>query len=353
MDHNLPVSPWPEWEIIAKIGEGSYGSVYKAARSEKGHAFYSAIKVISIPQSREELNIVMAETGDEHTARLYFENVMQDCIKEVSLMENFRGNSHIVSVEDYKVTEYLDEIGWDIFIRMEYLVSFPEYSAGKSYGKEEILTLGKDICKALRYLDRLQIVHRDIKPENIFVSRFGDYKLGDFGIARKLERSVSGLSQKGTWSYMAPEVYHGETCDARSDIYSLGIVLYRMMNNNRLPLISTTKQLITYHDKEEALSRRMAGEALPPPVQADGNTAAIILKACAFDPSERYQKAEDMLEDLCRASGEHREGVPQKEESRTEADAGREKRKNVPEPGGRMETRERKPERTPLKGKSM
>ena len=67
-----------------------------------------------------------SESGDEKSVRGYFENLVEECIQEVSTMEYFRGNSDIVSVEDYKVMEYLDEIGWDIFIRMEYLTSFME-----------------------------------------------------------------------------------------------------------------------------------------------------------------------------------------------------------------------------------
>ena len=110
MDKELPISPWPEWKIISKIGEGSFGRVYKAQRTEKGRSFYSAIKIITIPASKGELDSVRSESGDEKSVRGYFENLVEECIQEVSTMEYFRGNSHIVSVEDYKVMEYLDEI---------------------------------------------------------------------------------------------------------------------------------------------------------------------------------------------------------------------------------------------------
>jgi len=298
MDMNMPVSPWPEWEIISKIGEGSYGCVYKAARSEQGNTFFSAIKVISVPGSREELNTVLQEAGNESSARQYFENLMKDCIREISTMEYFRGNSYIVSVEDYKVTEYLDEIGWDIFIRMEFLTSFFDHFEECECTEEAVLKLGMDICKALGYLERMQIIHRDVKPENIFVSSFGDYKLGDFGIARESMRTLGTFSQKGTYTYMAPEVYHGGKYDSRADIYSLGIVLYKMLNRNRVPFVSSDKQLITHYDKEKALEKRMQGEMLPPPVRGSSEMISIVLKACAFDPDERYQNAEEMLRDL-------------------------------------------------------
>ena len=298
MDKELPVSAWPEWKIIEKIGEGSFGKVYKAQRTERGKSFYSAIKIINIPGSQSELNSVRSETGDDQAARQYFQNLVEECIQEISTMEYFRGNSYIVSVEDFKVMEYLDAIGWEISIRMEYLTSFMDCCAEKQLTENEVIQLGLDLSKALEYCRKLNIIHRDIKPENIFVSRFGDFKLGDFGIARELERTMSGFSKKGTYSYMAPEMYKGEKYDSGVDIYSLGIVLYKLMNHNRLPFMNLEKQFITYRDKENALTRRMSGEQMEPPAEAGRLFAQIILKACAFDPAKRYQTPEDFYRDL-------------------------------------------------------
>ncbi len=301
MDKELPVSAWPEWKIIEKIGEGSFGKVYKAQRTERGKSFYSAIKIINIPGSQSEFNSVRSETGDDQSARQYFQNLVEECIQEISTMEYFRGNSYIVSVEDFKVMEYLDAIGWEISIRMEYLTSFIDYCAQKQLTEQEVIKLGMDLSKALEYCRKLKIIHRDIKPENIFVSRFGDFKLGDFGIAREFERTMSGFSKKGTYSYMAPEMYKGEKYDSGVDIYSLGIVLYRLMNRNRLPFMSLEKQFITYRDKESALNKRIAGEKMPAPADAGEIFAGIILKACAYNPAQRYQTPEELyraLDDL-------------------------------------------------------
>ena len=81
MDKELPVSAWPEWKIIEKIGEGSFGKVYKAQRTERGKSFYSAIKIINIPGSQSELNSVRSETGDDQAARQYFQNLVEECIQ--------------------------------------------------------------------------------------------------------------------------------------------------------------------------------------------------------------------------------------------------------------------------------
>ena len=298
MDKDVPVSVWPEWELIEKIGEGSFGKVYKAKRTERGRSFYSAIKIISIPASKGELDSVRSEMNNEQSAREYFRNLVEDCIQEIYTMEHFCGNSHVVSFEDFKVVEYLDEIGWDISIRMEYLTSFMDYCTGKELTEKEVIKLGCDLAMALIYCRKLNIIHRDVKPENIFVSRFGDFKLGDFGIAREQAHTMSNMSKKGTYSYMAPEIYKGEKYDSSIDIYSLGIVLYKLMNQNRLPFLSLDKQLITYRDKETALARRMAGEKMPAPVNASASFSHIILKACAYEPGKRYRKPEDMLRDL-------------------------------------------------------
>ena len=312
MDKELPVSAWPEWKIVEKIGEGSFGQVYKAQRTEKGKSFYSAIKIINIPGSQSELNSVRSETGNDQAAREYFQNLVEECIQEIGTMEYFRGNSYIVSVEDFKVMEYLDAIGWEISIRMEYLTSFLDYCAEKQLQEKEVIQMGLDLSKALGYCRKLHIIHRDVKPENIFVSRFGDFKLGDFGIARELERTMSGFSKKGTYSYMAPEMYKGEKYDSRVDIYSLGIVLYKLMNHNRLPFMNLEKQFITYRDKENALNKRMSGEQMAPPAEAGKLFGQIILKACAFDPDERYQTPEEFyraLDDLKNGRIRNRQSV--------------------------------------------
>ena len=298
MDKDVPVSVWPEWKLVEKIGEGSFGKVYKAKRTERGRSFYSAIKIISIPASKGELDSVRSEMNNEQSTREYFRNLVEDCVQEIYTMEHFCGNSHVVSFEDFKVVEYLDEIGWDISIRMEYLTSFMDYCTGKELTEKEVIKLGCDLAMALIYCRKLNIIHRDVKPENIFVSRFGDFKLGDFGIAREQAHTMSNMSKKGTYSYMAPEIYKGEKYDSSIDIYSLGIVLYKLMNQNRLPFLSLDKQLITYRDKETALARRMAGEKMPVPVNASAAFSHIILKACAYEPGKRYRKPEDMLRDL-------------------------------------------------------
>lgn len=285
---------WPEWELVEKIGEGSFGKVYRAKREEVGDlTSYSAIKIIRIPQSTTEVDSVKSEVGlDEQSTTAYFKGFVDDCVNEIKMMESLKGTQNIVSVEDYKVVPHENEIGWTIYIRMELLTSFVAHTKDKILSEKEVIKLGIDMCNALEFCAKCNVMHRDIKPENIFISSFGIYKLGDFGIARKLEKSTMGMSKKGTYNYMAPEIYAGKTSyDFKSDIYSLGIVLYKLLNGNRFPLVDPRSSNITYQQMQEAFDKRMQGAVLPKPLNASDALSSVILTACAFNPEERFATA--------------------------------------------------------------
>lgn len=288
---------WPEWTIEKQIGRGTYGAVYQAVRRSNDLTSRAAIKVISIPQDPYELESLRADGLDLHASRTYLKRIVDDFVNEIRLMESFKGIQNIVSIEDYKVLERTDAIGWDIYIRMELLTPFSAYVCDRKLSEEDVIQLGCDICTALEICSRRDIIHRDIKPENIFVNDFGSFKLGDFGTARKMESLMGGLSQKGTYNYMAPEVINGSDYDARVDVYSLGLVLYRLMNGNRLPFVSE-KQLLSPSERRNAFDRRIRGEALPPPCEASPAMAQVILRACAFDPQQRFASASQLRQAL-------------------------------------------------------
>ena len=222
---------WPEWKIEKQIGRGTFGIVYQAVRQHSSLTNRAAIKVISIPQDPYELETLRFDGLDMCDSRTYIESIVNDYVNEIRLLESFKGIQNIVSIEDYKVIEKIDDIGWDIYIRMELLKPLNAYVCDKKMTEKEVIQLGCDICTALEICGQRNIIHRDIKPENIFVNDFGSFKLGDFGTARTMESMICDLSQKGTYSYMAPEVMNGGDYDARVDIYSLGLVLYRLMNS--------------------------------------------------------------------------------------------------------------------------
>jgi len=282
------------WNIKRLIGEGNFGKVFEIEREDFGRKYTAALKVITIPQSESEIKSVMADGMDDASITVYYRGFVEEIVDEFSLMANLKGNSNIVSYEDHMVLEHKNEIGWDILIRMELLTPLIDHIAEKGMSRKDIVRLGIDLCRALEFCQKQNIIHRDIKPENIFVSKNGDYKLGDFGIARTAEKTTSGLSKKGTYNYMAPEVYLGQPYGPSVDIYSLGLVLYRLLNNNRAPFLPAYPNPITFSDRENANARRINGEQIPAPANADAALAAAVLKACAYQAADRYESPEAM-----------------------------------------------------------
>lgn len=289
---------WGNWEITKFIGEGSFGQVYQIEKEEFDYTYKAALKTISIPKSQDEVVAVLNEFGDERSVTDYYHEIVGDIVKEIVLMSKLKGNTNIVSYEDHAVIPNKDQIGWNIYIRMELLTPLFQYTKEHPLSVRDVIQLGIDMCKAIEICQKYNIIHRDIKPENIFVSDMGNYKLGDFGISRQMEKTALEFSKKGTYSYMAPEVYKGKKYNSTVDIYSLGIVLYRFLNNNRLPFLPPYPQKIRYSDRNKALIMRTSGEEIPKPCNAEGRLAEIVLKACAYDPKERYESARDMRKAL-------------------------------------------------------
>ncbi|NLD10469.1 MAG: serine/threonine protein kinase [Clostridiales bacterium] len=286
------------WTLVRLIGEGSFGRVYEAIREDFGVKYSAAIKIITIPQNESEIKNARMEGMDEASVTSYFRSFVEEIVQEFALMSRLKGTANIVSYEDHSVVEHVDRIGWDIIIRMELLTPLLDYAFTHTMTRKDVIQLGIDICRALELCQKYNIVHRDIKPENIFVSELGDFKLGDFGIARTVEKTTGGMSKKGTYTYMAPEIYRDEAYGSSVDIYSLGIVMYRLLNANRAPFMPEYPAPITHSDRETALTKRISGAKFPSPKNADGRLAEIVLKACAYAPEDRFSSPMQMREEL-------------------------------------------------------
>jgi len=291
---------WDGWKVDRQIGEGAYGKVYEVKRCEFGIVYTSAVKIISIPQNRNDINVLIAEGMGEGSIRGFYQWVVQDILKEIDLMQKMKGTSNIVSIEDHRVIELEGEIGFDILIRMELLESLTNVMMSRRLSEDEVAKMAIDICKALELCASYKLIHRDVKPDNIFVSSHGNYKLGDFGIARQIERTVAELSRKGSYTYMAPEVYNGKPYNASVDLYSLGIVMYRLLNQHRAPFMPENLHNITPEDKEQSYLRRIAGEEIPPLRNVKPELSDIVLKACSYDRKRRYANPSEMKEALLR-----------------------------------------------------
>jgi serine/threonine-protein kinase len=159
------------------------------------------------------------------------------------------------------------------------------------------LTIGKQLCRALEVAHEQGVIHRDIKPQNIAVEPSGVLKVMDFGIARLANRPKDqGLTQAGasigTPDYMSPEQLSGMELDARSDLYSTGVVLFECLTG-RLPFVAETMYaLIAKHLEETPPDPRTFNRKVPEPL------AQVIQRAMAKEPRDRYQSAGEMHDAL-------------------------------------------------------
>ena len=281
----FPAPPWPGWSTTALLGRGGFGAVYEIERDNFGSVEQAAMKVITIPQNDSDIQELYADGYTVESVSERYTEHMKSIVHEYSMMARLKGCANVVYCDDVYQQRHDDGVGWDIFIRMELLTPLPKALAAE-YDEAAAIRLGADLANALRVCQGQKIIHRDIKPQNIFVSADGTCKLGDFGIAKVTERTMSG-TKIGTYKYMAPEVYHDAPYGAAADIYSLGMVLYWLMNERRAPFMPLPPAIPTHEQEEQAKARRFAGEALPCFGSGSDALKALVLRCCACDPADR------------------------------------------------------------------
>ena len=288
--------PWPDWKEVRKIG-GSFGSVFEIERKDElGNTEKAALKVISIPKEENDIDSLAASGYDDQSITEYFRTSLNSIVGEYALMTQLKSHPNIVAVEDRTSIRQDNGIGWDVYIRMELLTPFFKAFKKVEVNEDTAVKLGKDLANALAACHKKNIIHRDIKPENIFVSEYGDFKLGDFGVARIMSHTTNA-TKTGTPYYMAPEVSKDEKYGKEADIYSLGMVMYWLLNNKKLPF-EPVDHLPNPNEREKAKKERLSGKEVPDPIRGNDRLKAIVKKTLEYDPRKRYRSAEELLADL-------------------------------------------------------
>lgn len=288
--------PWPGWRAVKYLGSGQFGQVYEIERTQAGITERAAVKIVTRPKDASELEARYENGFDEESVAASYAEELRQYVSEYRLMLEMKGQSNIISCDDFTLVDNPDGIGGKIYIRMELLTPLKKMPKEMLTKEDTVIRLGMDICRALMLCEEKHIIHRDIKPENIMVSQFGDFKLCDFGVSRFLDHTTNA-SQSGTPAYWAPEVAHMEKYGKSVDIYSLGIMMYWMLNNRKMPFIGAD-EVMTAQKMNDALRRRYNGEDLPMPAKGSRRLKQIVKKACAYRPSDRYASAGEMYADL-------------------------------------------------------
>ena len=307
---------WPQWNVVKWLGGGAFGDVFEIVRDNHGVRIHAALKVLRTNNRETDYSIPQENDGPDNVrenrksgSNSGEEDIPEVFMNEIRIMEALRGAPNIVSIDDFYFRKGTDTSS--LYVRMERLTSFVDVMSahqrnGTQFTIAEVLKIGKDICTALTYCEQRNIIHRDIKPANLFVDKFGDYKVGDFGASKRMEtiNPTNTMTGIGTISYMAPEIFAGRSYNNTVDIYALGLVLYQLLNNGRIAFMPAYGQN-TSQEIDAANYRRLQGEALPPLVgiRVCGDTISsrldgVIRRACDPDSSRRYRTAKEFHDAL-------------------------------------------------------
>lgn len=274
------------WKIVRFIDEGAFGKVYEVQKSGHGVTARSALKVVSIPPSQSMVKTALSEGQDKASVAAYFNDVANEFASEVALVSSL-AHPGIVAYQDHAFLPHDDGVGWDVLLRMELLESLTNRMAKGQLPVTEVVRMGAELADVLAYCHAKGVIHRDVKPGNVFVDAAGRFKLGDFGVARTAEHTMGALSRKGTEDYMAPEVYRGEYYGSSADVYSLGVMIYQLLNGNRLPFLPLAPAPVSFHDRQLARMRCLSGEEFPLIAGCEASLFKVVQAACDPNPSSR------------------------------------------------------------------
>lgn len=290
--------PWSDWQVTSELGHGSSGHVYCIERQHAGFVEKAACKVITFPRDNSEVKADSYDYSYEDTIDINCSDMKNRIMKEYELLLSLKGHPNIVNCDEICVIQHTAGIGLDAFIRMELLSPFSTVIQNdRQISEQTAIQLGKDICRALIACEQRHIIHGDIKPQNVLISRFGDFKLGDFGIARSLSQNTVSFSRIGALPFLAPELYRNKNGGTTVDIYSLGIMLYYYLNQFHMPFVPLDRST-SAAEYQEAIQRRMNGQVFPPPLHGNPVLKAVVMKACAYRPEDRFQHAREMYNAL-------------------------------------------------------
>jgi len=274
---DIAVDQFGDFRIVRQLGQGGMGQVYLAEQISLGRKV--AIKVLREDLAANPAALARFQAESKTVAQISHANVVQ-----VYTIGKRQGHS-------YMVLEYVEG------------KSLGEYMARQGPLEAPIvLSLMRQVATALQRASELGIVHRDIKPANILLTRKGQAKIADFGLARCLDQEqpvdlTRAGTTVGTPLYMSPEQIEGKPVDSRSDIYSFGVTCYHMLAGRPPFEGDNAFEIAVKHVREEAPPLEKFCPEIAPALRA------IVRKMMAKKPKDRYQTAQELIEDIGRARG--------------------------------------------------
>ena len=290
------------WYTENQLGSGTDGKVYSIVRKNAdGSAERSVLKMIRLGENRSEkksFNTIVEkdEAGDGEES--YYETIIKNITDNIAVIQRVDNGKRFVKYEEWETRRTSDGKGYAVLIRLERARSLTDLLSELSFTLDETLRIGVSICRSLVRCRDFGYIYPNLKPENILFDEKGICKLGDFGSFSCLEPSKTSLAFKRTQYYMAPEFIRTGNVNGTVDTYSLGLVLYSLINRGRLPFTEKYPEKVTVSSLDLSMQKRLDGEELPEPALCDEPLFRIIKKACAYKVEERYLSPKQMLADL-------------------------------------------------------
>lgn len=291
-----------QWYTENQLGSGTDGKVYSIVRKNAdGSAERSVLKMIRLGENRSEkksFNTIVEkdEAGDGEES--YYETIIKNITDNIAVIQKVDNGKRFVKYEEWETRRTSDGKGYAVLIRLERARSLTDLLSELSFTLDETLRIGVSICRSLVRCRDFGYIYPNLKPENILFDERGICKLGDFGSFSCLEPSKTSLAFKRTQYYMAPEFIRTGNVNGTVDTYSLGLVLYSLINRGRLPFTEKYPEKVTVSSLDLSMQKRLDGEELPEPALCDEALFRIIKKACAYKVEERYLSPKQMLADL-------------------------------------------------------
>ncbi|MBR6428267.1 MAG: protein kinase [Clostridia bacterium] len=296
MERIKPFEPlFGSWYADSVLSRADDGVWYRAKRTANGAEEYCRIKLVPIPAEKRIVDRLKEEGLDEEGLKAFYDKRMEELNRETGCAKLLHGYANILEYAETALIPREGGEGADMLIRTELLPSLAELTAKAPLDRGEVIDMGAEIATALEACTMEGVVHGAVSPVSVFRAEDGSFRLGGFEKAR--EKGLGGRPAE-PGPYSAPEIYKGEADSERTDIYSLGLIMYRLMNRGRLPLLPNSPEPYTESMMESAAMRRIAGAKLPAPCDADEALSRVILKAVACDPRDRYQSARELRQDL-------------------------------------------------------
>ncbi len=277
-----------DYEVVKKLGEGGMAEVYLGRHVRLKHKYVAIKKLFPWLVKDGYISEKFHQEADIQSALGDHKNIVK--------VENFfEENGEYYIVMEFIGLEKEDNDGYPMPADTlgKYVIK------GKGMPMAQALRWFNDICGAVSYAHSRGVIHRDLKPSNILIDKFGEIKVSDFGIAKMIGdekgKTRSG-TRVGTLPYMAPEQIRGKEIGSYTDIYALGIILYKMLTGDYPYDIDTNSSdydIQKAHVEEEPDLSRIG----------DVHLREIIAKCLEKEPKNRYQKIEDLLKDLENTSG--------------------------------------------------